>query len=495
MENLLTLGVVDFPVKRGDKGENLCRMEMYAREAARLGVNLLLFPEMALTGYENEPDRPWEEKIQVRLSEGAQGTSLARLAALARECRLTLVAGFPEREGERVYNAAACLSPEGERYVYRKLHLPGEESQWAVPGGRPGLLPTPWGPVGLGICYDVYKFPELTRWARRRGARVFLNPTACAAPIRPEVLRLQTETPVFTEGLFLASANLVGRDLRADFFGGSHVLGPGEGGVRVLCGRPFGQRTEPGLRVAQVDLGACGEPLWQEEGFPVGELSRLYREVARGEDVWNGKSRPVRAASLGDVRDSWPEAELIVLPVLSEAEERELGVLWVDRDVWVLYGTRAGETVLKTPGGSRRSRGLLLAESPWGLLGAACGDRAAYLFEYSRAARARGAWLYCACLPRETFEIPWADRALECACATGGMAVLGGGELWIPRVEAGETCGGARLGPCARLTPPPAGSGRLHVFTKNPRTGRPDWRPELYAGMMEDGGEDAGSGL
>ncbi len=99
-----------------------------------------------------------------------------------------LLGGFPERgAGNKIRNSAVLLDPSGAVVsVYRKMHLfdvdvPGgrsfRESEAIEPGGAPVVAETPWGGLGLSICYDV-RFPELYRALAAGGARIVAVPSA-----------------------------------------------------------------------------------------------------------------------------------------------------------------------------------------------------------------------------------------------------------------------------------------------------------------------------
>ncbi|HEY0714689.1 MAG TPA: carbon-nitrogen hydrolase family protein, partial [Polyangia bacterium] len=98
--------------------------------------------------------------------------------------------GFPEKvenQPNRLGNTAVLLGPEGDvRATYRKVHLfdveiPGGhrfcESDSVLPGDQPAVADTPWGGLGLSICYDL-RFPELYRRLVSAGARVIAVPAA-----------------------------------------------------------------------------------------------------------------------------------------------------------------------------------------------------------------------------------------------------------------------------------------------------------------------------
>src|SRR6185312_2615923 len=109
---------------------------------------------------------------------------------LARELGITLLLGsLPERVAgdSRVHNTSVLIGPDGATIaVYRKIHLfdidlPGmehlKESRAVRPGEKAVVAETPFGRVGLTICYDV-RFPELYRALARAGARILAVPSA-----------------------------------------------------------------------------------------------------------------------------------------------------------------------------------------------------------------------------------------------------------------------------------------------------------------------------
>lgn len=249
MQDSLTIAAINFHAEWGNKVHNLARIAKLAGEAADQGAQLVLFPETAITGYDHSDDG-----MHARDAEPVPGPASDALARIARERGIWIVVGLPERDGDAVYNSAIVLGPQGLVGCYRKMHLPGDEARWATRGDRPLLFDTPWGKVGVGICYDTYLFPELLRYHGARGARLYLNPTA--APDFPAFKNLyytQLDARVVENGFFIASANLVGKDLNSTFPGGSMVLGPGEGILDVVrYGAPV--EHEEAIVLATIDL-------------------------------------------------------------------------------------------------------------------------------------------------------------------------------------------------------------------------------------------------
>ena len=174
MKHVMKISTVAFHAIWGKKELNLQRMLDYIELAAGEGSNLVVFPEMALTGYDDKKEQPKAEKMQVLQAETVPGPSSQRIAEAARKFGLYVAFGLPERDRwapGAVYNSACVCGPEGILGVYRKIHLAYPEPHWAIRGRDPFLFQTPWGPIGVGICYDSYCFPELMRYYAAKGCR------------------------------------------------------------------------------------------------------------------------------------------------------------------------------------------------------------------------------------------------------------------------------------------------------------------------------------
>lgn len=259
MKDVINLGVVNFTCVWGDKAANLRRIVQYAERAGERGADMVVFPETALTGYGNDAEHDRAEKMHVRLAETIPGPSTDAVAEVARRFGMYVIFGMPERADGNVYNASAIVSPDGAAMSYRKLHLPFDEKEWAIVGQRPLLFDTPWGPVGISICYDTYCFPELIRWYRSQGARLVLNVTACPeAPCTAGAAKLTIPAYAYVNYVFIASANLCGYERGVRFIGGSSVVGPDftKGGATSYLGATFGEpgSEKPGMFLGTIDL-------------------------------------------------------------------------------------------------------------------------------------------------------------------------------------------------------------------------------------------------
>ena len=279
----LNIGVVNFPTSWGNREKNLENIEKYCVEAGEKGVEMLVFPETCLCGYDYDK----EHDIHNKLAETLDGESLSCVKKLAVKYNMHVVLGFAELVDETVYNSAAIVFPTGEIDVYRKIHLPFDEKKWAVCGNEPKIFDTKWGKVGVTICYDTYCFPELIRYYRAMGARLVLNVTACpdnACTMGAATLSLPAYS--FINYVYIASANLCGQEKYSHFSGGSSVIMPDEtkGGVKTVIGTFFGEdgSDKIGLHSGVIDLSLADKntdiPIFDGD-FRAKLYSDLYNKI------------------------------------------------------------------------------------------------------------------------------------------------------------------------------------------------------------------------
>jgi predicted amidohydrolase len=173
-----------------DVAANLARAADLVRSAAAAGAHLIGLPEnFAYLGSAQDHKLGIAETLSSDAP--ADGPVLTAMRRLARDTGAwLLLGGFPEKVAEmpgKLANTAVLLGPDGGiRARYRKMHLfdveiPGGhrfcESDAVVPGQGPVVAETPWGGLGLSICYDL-RFPELYRALVQQGARLLAVPAA-----------------------------------------------------------------------------------------------------------------------------------------------------------------------------------------------------------------------------------------------------------------------------------------------------------------------------
>jgi predicted amidohydrolase len=127
---------------------NLGRADALLQQAREGGADLAVLPELFNTGYGLCPDfAPY--------AEGPEGPTLEHLRRRSRQWRMSIAAGFVEREGRHLYDSLAFVTPEGETHIYRKRNLVFWERFRFRPGREPMVVATRWGRIGFAICADM----------------------------------------------------------------------------------------------------------------------------------------------------------------------------------------------------------------------------------------------------------------------------------------------------------------------------------------------------
>ena len=231
----------------GDPAANLALLEERAREAAALGADLLVTPELYLSGFFIG------EQVEA-LASPRHGASLEAVRAVARRHRLALLLGYPERDGAAIYNAAALIDAGGGWLGnYRKHRLSGafEKAVFTRGDGTDTVVELRGVRTGVLICYDL-EFPENARRLALAGVELVLAPTALSARFAIVAQKL-VPTRAFENGLFIAYADRCGREHGYAYAGASCIVGPdGEDLARAGEGDALlHARVDPG-RYAEV---------------------------------------------------------------------------------------------------------------------------------------------------------------------------------------------------------------------------------------------------
>ncbi len=280
-----TLGMAQLAPVLGDLEKNLALHEKILREAEGQGVDLLLFPELSLTGY----------FLKDMVPSVALTPRDSRLDFLKRASRgMAIVVGFVEESSDhRFFNAAAYFDDGKLRHVHRKLYLPTyglfDEQRYFAQGDKLRAFDTRFGRMALTICEDLWH-PATAYLAALDGAQVILCVSASPGRgLRPggtfanaaawEHLN-RAYAQLFT--CFLCFCNRVGYEDGACFWGGSEVIAPtGEALVRAP------QLEEALLTVTidrrEVQRERIANPLLRDErlDLTIRELKRITRELER----------------------------------------------------------------------------------------------------------------------------------------------------------------------------------------------------------------------
>lgn len=293
MKEITNVAVITFHAFWGKKAQNLDRIAGLIESCAKRGADFILLPEMSLTGYDDQPQVPFQNKMQVKMAEPIPGPATNRLAKITHHYGVYAFVGMPERDLDsgQVYNSIAVLGPQGLIGTYRKMHLPGLEPNWAARGQNPLMIETPWGPVGCAICYDTWAFPELMRYYAAQGCRLYINITATAKIRGKHLANTNIEAGVIRDRIFIASANLGGKDLYNDFWGGSSVVGPGQEILEAhyYIGGKYTdkQANQSQINLTTIDLSLASRDIYQPNPLLHGQTDfrpdvylKLYQQLA-----------------------------------------------------------------------------------------------------------------------------------------------------------------------------------------------------------------------
>ena len=224
MKEKITLALAQISSQRENKKENLRKIEELTMRAKKEKADLVIFPELSLTGYVVR-DQVYE------LAETIPGPSTTQIAELTRKIGMYVVFGMPElseKTKATIYNTAVFVGPEGIIGKYHKRYLPThsvfEEKRYFRPGYQTAAFDTSLGKIGLCICYDLF-FPEVTRLTRLEGAQLIICISASPS-VRRSYFETLTAARAIENTAYLAYVNLVGVEDGLQFWGGSRLLSP-----------------------------------------------------------------------------------------------------------------------------------------------------------------------------------------------------------------------------------------------------------------------------
>jgi N-carbamoylputrescine amidase len=223
--------------------ENLDHAADLVRQAARAGAELVCLPELFRAQYFCQR----EDNALFALAEPIPGPSTARLSAIVREEKITLIASLFERRAPGLYhNTVAVLDhksaePDNIAGIYRKMHIPDDPLYYEKFYFAPGdlgfrVIPTSHGPIGALICWDQW-FPEAARLTALAGAQSILIPTAIGwhpseksefGAAQYSAWKAIQRAHAIANGVFVCAVNRVGHEHGDVIHNGKEIRGPGD---------------------------------------------------------------------------------------------------------------------------------------------------------------------------------------------------------------------------------------------------------------------------
>jgi predicted amidohydrolase len=264
-----TIGIAQWLPVPGELELNQETARAAVAELAARGADLVVLPEMWLTGY--DPGHLAEHSG--RAAEPLDGPLVARLRSWAREQSVMLCAGtIPELDGSDVYNTAVLIDADGELLTaHRKVHLyrPGGEHLAFAAGSSLRVVETSrLGPVGVLVCFDG-DFCESARTLALAGAGLVILPSAYETAAE-RWWDLLYPAQALGNAQWWVMANQCGDNGSIEFLGGSRVIAPDGEIVAALPRTGSGSGAGSGgveYLIAEIKLGQRLQAARQEAGI------------------------------------------------------------------------------------------------------------------------------------------------------------------------------------------------------------------------------------
>lgn len=234
-----------------NRTQNIQRTVDVIREAARQDADLIVLPEMCTSPYmlKDTVLDDWAEEIP-------GGIALQYWLREVRRLKLYLVAGVMERAGDKYFNSAVVLGPQGLMAHYRKAHLFGWERHCLMAGNN-GLstLEIHGTKAGVLVCYDL-RFVEVVRLLALAGVQLLCVPTTWTNVGKPQPLDKNgwcaaahlVVGHAYANNMFVLCAGRVGQEGTVRYLGNSLIAGPSG---QILTG-PADSETET-ILVAEIE--------------------------------------------------------------------------------------------------------------------------------------------------------------------------------------------------------------------------------------------------
>ena len=234
------LALVQMRVEGGRKAINVLHAVQHLAIAAANGAQVVVLPEALNLGWTHS-------SAQAEADEIPDGCSCSKLRDAARQHKVHVCAGLIERAGERIFNSAVLIDPQGEVILHhRKLNELEIGHEFYAQGDRLSVMHTPLRTFGVMICADAFPRGQIvSRTLGLMGADIILSPCAWAVPADHD-----NEKEPYGK-LWLDNYCPVARDFRMWIVGVSNVGwltdGPWKGRKCIGCSLVVGPEGEPSL--------------------------------------------------------------------------------------------------------------------------------------------------------------------------------------------------------------------------------------------------------
>jgi 5-aminopentanamidase len=259
----------------GDADGNRLRAAQAIQDAAGLGAELVVLPELCTSGY------AFADAAEARdCAEPIDGPTVRAWTELARRRAIVIVGGICELDADgALRNTAVVVDRRGLRAGYRKTHLWGREPLIFAAGEvPPPVIGTDLGQVGVAVCYDAF-FPEVLRGLAVRGAELIavpMNSPVEGPPLQPLAAELVLAiAAAHVNRVFIAQADRAGEERGIEWAQASAIVAP-DGSLLA------GPLTGTQLLMADCELGlARSKSIGEHNDVLADRRPELYGEAAQ----------------------------------------------------------------------------------------------------------------------------------------------------------------------------------------------------------------------
>jgi N-carbamoylputrescine amidase len=292
MKERVRVAAVALDARPGQTADNLEKIGRWCRRASDDGADMVLFPELSVTGF--VPNHPtgdhaaWLQEVlrgARAMAEPLDGAAIGRLIAIANETGTYVAAGLLEDAGHLLYNTHVLVGEGRLLGHWRKMHVPLFEMPVYNGGDVPDVIDTPLGRIGVNICFDAF-LPESTRLLAVRGAEIVLFPFAADPPPATPLGWAAwaggvVQARCAENGVFGVACNYFGEVAYAGvgqrFPGGAMIVGPGG----AVLSRQELETSEPHMLVSTLERQALTAARSEFEYTFRFRRPELYASLAR----------------------------------------------------------------------------------------------------------------------------------------------------------------------------------------------------------------------
>lgn len=191
-------------------------LSRYCEKAGQQEIDLLVFPELCVSGYNFTS----KKQAEVLAEPIPSGPTTQLWMKLAEQYNMIIIGGLAESEqSSGIYNSAVIVGPNGFIGCYRKIHLFAREKEWFLPGQYPpSVWKLPSASLGVLVCFD-WAFPEVSRILMLEGCEILCLPANLVLPYAQRVMIARS----LENRYFTVLANRIGSEGKLTFTGQSQI--------------------------------------------------------------------------------------------------------------------------------------------------------------------------------------------------------------------------------------------------------------------------------